>query len=130
MTTTTKCQHSNAAQDTRKDLGLHVAWCVDCRAITHACFEPLPDGIEQGMEEIRRWAQHYAKSAARVSDGAVIAQKNEKVIMDLRTAMMQHRMVKNEALEIVACALDEKGLGDAAVVARSLKLEVSLIHPT
>jgi len=123
---TTKCQHSKAFETTRKDLGLHVATCPECQTITHACFEPLPDGIEQGMEEVRRWSQHYAKSAARVSDGAVISQKNEKILTDLRTAMMQHRMAKNEALETVAEALDEKGMTDAAVVARSLKLEVSL----
>lgn len=126
MTTTQKCQHSDSVQDTRKDLGLHVSFCLGCKTIFHACFEPLPDGIEQGMEEVRRWGQHYAKSAARVSDGAVIAQKNEKVLTDLRTAMMQHRMAKNEAIEVVAEALDEKGMTDAAQVARSLKLEVSL----
>jgi hypothetical protein len=126
MTTTTACKHPNVTQQTRKDLGLHVIWCDECKAITHACFEPLPDEIEKGMEEVRRWGQHYAKSALRVSDGAVIAQKNEKVITDLRTAMMQHRMVKNEALEVVAELLDEKGMSEAAMVARSLKLEISL----
>lgn len=124
------CKHEHTFETTDKSLKLHVVVCTDCQSLRHACFEPLPDGIEQGMEEVQRWAQHYAKSAARVSDGAVIAQKNEKVLINLRTAMIHHRMVKNEALEIVACALDEKGLGDAAVVARSLKLEVSLIHPT
>lgn len=120
------CQHQNAFETTRKDLGLHVAVCPSCRFVSHACFEPLPDNIEQGMEEIRRWSQHYAKSAPRVSDGAVIAQKNEKIIVDLRTAMLQHRMSKNEALEAVAVALDAKGMSDAAMVARSLKLEVSV----
>lgn len=120
------CVHANAFETTRKDLGLHVAVCPECRDIRHACFEPLPDQIEQGMEEVRRWSQHYAKSANRVSDGAVIAQKNEQVMNELRKAMIQHRMSKNEALEIVALAFDEKGMADAAIVARSLKLEVSI----
>lgn len=120
------CKHEHTFETTDKDLKLHVSVCTDCQTLRHSCFEPLPDGIEQGMEEVRRWAQHYAKSARTVSDGAVIAQKNEKVLVDLRKAMMQHRMVKNEALETVAEALEEKGMTDAAVVARSLKLEVSL----
>ena len=120
------CKHPKAFEVTDKNLNIHITVCPDCKLLRHVCFDPLTDDSEKALEQVKVWAQHYAKAAPRVSDGALIAQKSQKVIDELNRAMLHARIQKNDVLETVAQLLEERNQKEAAQIVRNLKLEVAV----
>lgn len=120
------CKHPDVVSATDSDTGTHLGVCTACYAVTHICLNPLYDRIEQDLEEVRRWGVHYAKSSAKLSDGAVLSGQVEDVLTNIRRAMLDTRANKNLIVEAVAKRLEEWNKKDTAEMVRTLKLEVAV----
>lgn len=123
------CKHSNAHSSENQDSGAHIAYCPDCRTITHVCFKPLEDQIERQLEEIRGWGVHYSKGHARPSDAAAVQRRMEEILAHLREAMLMARITKNEIVERLARLFEARGEGSVAAAIRDFKLEVAIPEP-
>lgn len=124
------CKHSNARQSEDADTGAHIAFCPDCGAITHACFQPLYDQVERQLEEVRTWGVYHSKGYNRPSESAAAQRRVEEVLINLREAMLMARIEKNVFVERIAKVFEERGEASVAAAIRDLKLEVAIHEPT
>lgn len=123
------CKHSNAHSSEDQDSGAHIAYCPDCRTITHVCFKPLEDQIERQLDDVRGWGVYYSKGHQRPSDAAAAQRKVEEILVNLREAMLMSRITKNEIVERLAKIFEARGESTVAAAIRDFKLEVAIPEP-
>lgn len=117
------CKHKDAKSTDDADSGVHVTVCVECHAVTHICFAPLPEDYEKALEKIREWGVYHAKAGKGPAVQSALMDQMEETIGDVRKGLHQGRIDKNVTVEAVAAFLEEQGQAAAAKIARNLKLE-------
>lgn len=120
------CKHKDSRSTDHADTGAHVVVCVECHAVTHICFAPLPEEVEKSLEEVRKWGVFHAKGAKTPAVQSGLMDQMEALIGDLRRVCLQSRIDKNKYVEAAAKFLSDLGNETAADQVRKLKLETTV----